>query len=635
MTFEELQKNAAAEWEALIKSSSPRIYVDTSTLGIEAGSLKVLEQLKTILKEQNVKAQVIETGSLGISYLEPVIAIAKPGQPSVYYGRITPETTVQLVKDYVQGDNPHPELAFATSGDGEIPGIPKLADLPFFKPQVRIVLCNSGFISPDKINHYIAAGGYSGLDKAFKMAPEAIIDEVKKSGLKGRGGAGFPTGDKWLAGRDAAGTEKYLICNADEADPSVYNGRTLLESDPHSVLEGMLIAAYAIGATHGYVYINDEYDLAISRLETALQQMREAGLLGENITGTGFNFDIEIRKGAGAFICGEETALIRSMEGNRGMPFIRPPYPTAAGFNGKPTVVNDVETLAAVSAIFQKRADWYAGYGKESKGTKLITLSGKVNNPGLAEVPFGMTLRQIIFDIGGGIANGKEFKAALVGGPVGGFLNEMSLDIPFDYQSLISNGAVMGTGSIYVADNEECIVELTGKATAFTAMHSCGQCSIGRGGTAQMNEFVKDITKGEAKPENIELLRDLGEVMKLGALCGLGKNACNPVVSAINNFADEVTAHVGRRRCPAKVCKALITFYINPNNCQGCQKCLTACPEKAITGGDKLIHIINQEKCTKCGLCLPACPADYNAITKATGGRMPPLPTEPVAAGSL
>jgi NADH-quinone oxidoreductase subunit F len=473
------------------------------------------------------------------------------------------------------------------------------------------------------------------VDKALKMAPEAVIEEVKKSGLKGRGGAGFPTADKWLACRNAIGNEKYLICNADEADPSVYNGRTLIESDPHSVLEGMLIAAYAIGATHGYIFINDEFHLAISRFKTALKQLRESGLLGENIAGSNFNFDIEIREGAGAFVCGQETALIRCMEGNRGMPFVRPPYPAEAGFNGKPTVVNDVETLAAVSAILLKGADWYAGYGSDSKGTKLITLSGKVAYPGLIEVPFGITLRQIIYDIGGGIPNGKEFKAVQVGGPVGGFLTDMSLDTPYDYESLISVGTVMGTGGIYVADNEECIVDLARQSISFTQPHSCGQCTIGRGGTAQMKEFIIDMTKGEAKGEDVDMLLDLGEVMKLGALCGLCQNACNPVVTAINNYRDEITAHVNRRRCPAKVCKALVNFYINPNNCQGCTKCLTVCPVNAISGGEKLIHIINQGKCTKCGACLPVCPADYNAVTKATGGRMPPLPAEPIAVGSF
>ena len=635
MTFEEIQKNAAKEWEALAKGTAPCIYVDTSTLGISAGALKVLAQLNTELKQQKIEANVIEVGSLGITYLEPVVAIAKPGQPVIYYGGVSPENITLLVKDYLAGSELHADMAFATAGEGDVAGIPKLADLPFLKSQVRIILRHSGNIAPDNLNHYVAVGGYTGLDKALKTAPEAIIEEVKTSGLKGRGGAGFPTADKWSACRSAAGTEKYLICNADEADPSVYNGRTLLESDPHSVFEGMLIAAFAIGATHGYVYINDEYELAISRVETALQQMRENGLLGKNIAGSNFNFDIEIRKGAGAFICGEESALIRSMEGNRGMPFVRPPYPAESGFNGKPTVVNDVETLAAVSFIFQKSAAEYAGYGTESKGTKLITLSGKVAFPGLIEVPFGTTIRQIIYDIGGGIPNGKDFKAALVGGPVGGLLTDMSLDTPYDYQSLVSVGAIVGTGSIYVADSDECMVELTRKSIAFTQTHSCGQCTLGRGGTAQIKEFLLDMTRGEAKPDDIETVRDLGEAMKLGALCGLGRNAPNPVLTALNNFSDEVSAHVGRKRCPAKACKALINFYILPGNCQGCTKCLTVCPEKAIAGGEKLIHVIDQKKCTKCGLCFEACPTEYSAVNKVTGGRMPPLPAEPVAVGSF
>ncbi len=635
MTFEEIRSKANAEWEKLEHSTATRLYIDTSTWGSAAGATEILEYLKAELKEQKIEAETIEVGSLGFKYLEPVVCIAKPGQPRIFYGNMTPETASQLVKDYLQNDNPRPDLAFGTNGKGEIAGLPAIADLPTMKQQVRIILRNCGNIDPGNIYHYIAAGGYAGLVKALQMKPEEIIEEIKKSGLKGRGGAGFLTGTKWQECHDASGGEKYLICNADEGDPSAFNGRLLLEGDPHSVLEGMLIAAYAAGAGRGYIYINDGYYIAIARLENALKQMRDSGLLGGNIAGSEFSFDIELRKGVGAFVCGEETALVRSMEGRRGMPFVRPPYPTTTGLNGKPTVVNDVETLASAAVILQKDANWFAGYGSsQSKGTKLITLSGKVTYPGLIEVPLGITLRQIIFDIGGGIPNGREFKAVQVGGPTGGCLPESALDTPLDFESLDSVGAIMGSGSIVVADNDDCVVNLAKDLITFSQAQSCGQCIFCREGTIQMREFLKDITSGESKTDDIELLLDLGGAMKLGSLCGLGKTAANPVLTSINNFRDEYTAHVSRKRCPAKACKALIVFYIQPGNCQGCTKCLQECPANAITGGEKMIHIIDQGKCTKCGKCLEVCPAEYNAVNRIAGGRPPALPTEPVPVGS-
>ena len=560
MTFEQIQRKAIAKWEALEDSETPRLYIGTATCARSSGALEVLDHLNAELEQRKIDAQVIEVGCIGFCYLEPLVYVAKRGRPCLCYGQITPEIASQLVTDYIVNDNPRPDLALCSMGKGEIDGIPNLLELPMFRPQVRIALRNCGYIDPGNIYHYIANSGYSGLARALEMTPEEVIEEVSRSGLRGRGGAGFPTGSKWRFCHDAPGREKYLICNAHEGYPGAFMGRSLLEGDPHSVLEGILIGAYAIGATHGYIYINNGYTLAIARLKTALKQMEDYGLLGDNILSSSFSFHIEVKEGAGDFVCGEETAMIRSLEGKRGMPYPRPPFPVTSGLMGKPTNINNVETWANVSAILQKGAKWYSGYGTEqSKGTKVFTLAGKVTRTGLIEVPMGITLRQIIYDIGGGIPDGKDFKAVQIGGSSGGCLPASALDLPVDYEHLTDAGSIMGSGSIVVADSDTCMVDLAKHSLSFTQAESCGECVLCREGTLQLLEILKDITESRGKPEDIDLLLELGEGMKLGSLCALGRTAPNPVLTTIQNFREEYITHIKRKRCPTRVCQKLIS----------------------------------------------------------------------------
>jgi NADH-quinone oxidoreductase subunit F len=559
MTFDEIRNRAIAEREALARSNKPCLLVGAATCGRSAGALAVLEALKAELAKHHIDAIVIQVGCLGLCYAEPLVDIIKPGCPRICYSNVTPEMVPQLVEDYIVKDNPRPDLALGTIGDGGVEGIPRLFDLPMLKPQVRIVLRNCGHIDPESINDYIANGGYMGLTKALKMSPEGVIAEVKKSGLRGRGGAGFPTGLKWEFCRKSPGREKYLICNADEGDPGAFMDRSVLEGDPHSVLEGMLIAAYALGATQGYVYCRAEYPLALERLNIALCQMAEYGLLGQNILGSGFHFDIKIKEGAGAFVCGEETALMASIEGRRGMPRPRPPFPAQSGLWGKPTNINNVETFANIPVIIDRGAQWYASHGtKGSKGTKTFALAGKAKRTGLIEVPMGMTLRQVIYDIGGGIVDDKRFKAVQTGGPSGGCLPAKLLDLPIDYESLSEAGSIMGSGGMIVADEDTCIVDLARFFLSFTQAESCGKCPPCRVGTRQMLDILEGITRGEGQPDDIERLLGLAETVRDGSLCALGGTAPNPVLTTIRYFRDEYEAHIKKKHCPAVVCKQLV-----------------------------------------------------------------------------
>jgi len=559
VTFDEIKSRAISEWEALEHSDKPRILVGAATCGRAAGAMAVLEAINRELKRHKIKAIVIQVGCIGFCYAEPIINIIKPGRPHIYYGNITPELAAQLIDDYLIKDNPRPDLALGTVGDDSISNIPKLFELPMLKPQVRISLRNCGFIDPENINHYIAKDGYSGLVKALGMKPEAVIEEVKNSGLRGRGGAGFPTGLKWELCRKSPGTLKYVICNADEGDPGAFMDRSLLEGDPHAVLEGMLIGAYAIGASEGYIYIRAEYPLAIERLKVAISQMEEYGLLGDNILGSGFSFHLKIKQGAGAFVCGEETALMASIEGKRGMPRSRPPFPAQAGLWGKPTNINNVETWGNVSAILQKGADWHASYGSEgNKGTKNFSLVGKIVRTGLIEVPMGIHLQEIIYGIGGGIPAGKRFKAAQTGGPSGGCLPASLLNLPVDYDSLTKAGSIMGSGGMVVMDEDTCMVDVARYFLSFTQSESCGKCVPCRLGTKQMLEILQDITNGRGKLEDIDLLLTLGEQVKAGSLCGLGQTAPNPVLTTIRYFRDEYEEHIKRHHCRAAVCEGLV-----------------------------------------------------------------------------
>jgi len=559
MNFKEVQTQASSQWEARQHSDKIRILIGMGTCGRAAGAEDVLGALNQGLAEQHIQAEILQVGCIGLCYAEPLIELVKPGKPSIFYGNLTPELVSEIIEDYLIADNPRPDLALGTRGEGTLEGIPRLFDLPVLKPQVRISLRNCGNIDPENINHYIANGGYEGLVKALKMNPQEVIDEVKKSGLRGRGGAGFPTGVKWQFCHDAPGDTKYMICNADEGDPGAFMDRALLEGDPHAVLEGMLIGAYAIGATEGYIYIRAEYPLAIQRLRIALEQMKECGLLGENIMGSGFDFHIKIKEGAGAFVCGEETALMASIEGKRGMPRSRPPFPAQSGLWEKPTNINNVETWSNISAIFQRGAEWYASYGTEkSKGTKNFSLAGKVVRTGLVEVPMGITLREIVYDIGGGITGGKRLKAVQTGGPSGGFIPANLIDLPVDYESLAQAGSIMGSGGMVVTDEDTCMVDMTKFFLTFTQAESCGKCIPCRWGTKQMLDILEDITNGRGRPDDIELLQELAESVKDNSLCGLGQTAPNPVLTSIRYFRDEYEEHIKKHHCPAAVCKGLV-----------------------------------------------------------------------------
>ena len=614
--FQEIKNRAESHWRALYDSGKPVIMVGTATCGRAAGALEVLKAIRGELKRQNLNCPLIEVGCMGHCYAEPVVIISKPGYPSICYGHINPVITERLVKEFILGDNPCFEFVLGALEENDL--VPSFSDFPRAKYEKRVILKNCGHIDPTEIDHYIAKGGYSALVKALQMQPEQIIEEVKRSGLRGRGGAGFPTGQKWEVCRRAVGEPKYVICNGDEGDPGAFMDRAILESDPHSVIEGMIIAGYAIGARYGYIYIRAEYPLAVERVQVALRQARKLNLLGNHILGGDFNFDIRLFQGSGAFVCGEATALVACIEGKPGIPRPRPPRMATRGLFAKPTAVNNVKTLAFVPQIINNGTDCFAGTGTEqSKGTAVFALAGKVVNTGLVEVPMGTTLRQIIFDVGSGIPGGKRFKAVQIGGPSGGCLPEAALDLPIDFDSLTNAGAMMGSGGMVVLDEDDCMVEIARYFLEFTQRESCGKCTFCRLGTKQMLEILNDITQGRGKIDDIGMLSQLAEDVKAGSLCGLGQSAPNPVLTTLRYFRDEYEAHIKEGRCPALMCQDLVAYYIVPEKCErSCDACVGTCTVEAISANKKRIKVVDQEKCVKCGTCLDACPPQYNAVVK-------------------
>jgi NADH:ubiquinone oxidoreductase subunit F (NADH-binding)/(2Fe-2S) ferredoxin len=639
-------KRHQKEGLATLFPGTTKISVGMATCGLASGADEVYRTLQEELEKVNSNLLLTQVGCMGFCEKEPMVSVISPGWPRIIYqevdgkkakeivaslleGLIVPryalcrvEEEINMIEDQV--------LVYPKNGVPDaIENLPEFREIPFFALQERRILRNCGLLDPGGMDEYIALGGYSALLKALtEMSPEQIIEEVSRSGLRGRGGAGFPTGRKWDLCRQAQGEPKYVICNADEGDPGAYMDRGILESDPHSVIEGMIIGALAIGARHGIIYVRMEYPLAIAKIWAAIEQAEQNGLLGKNILGSGLEFSIEIERGSGAFVCGEETALLASIEGLSGEPRQRPPFPAQSGLWGKPTNINNVKTWANIPLIISRGAEWFSSKGTElSKGTMVFSLVGKVNNTGLVEVPMGISLGSLVTEIGGGILNDKEFKAIQTGGPSGGCIPAELSDLPVDYERLAETGSIMGSGGMVVMDQDTCMVDVAKYFLAFTMEESCGKCVPCREGTRRMYEILTDISEGRGQEGDVEILDEMGRVIIDSALCGLGSTAPNPTLTTIRYFADEYRAHIAEKRCPAGVCKALTSYYIDPAKCQACLICLRECPVEGIIGAKNQIHVIDQEKCTKCGSCFEVCPERFVAVVRLSGVPVPePLP---------
>ena len=578
-----------------------------------SGSANVIEALEREIKNNGLEEEikVIQTGCFGLCAVGPIMIVYPEG---CFYSQVQAENIPEIVSEHLLKGRPVKHLLYKETVHEDV--IQSLNNTEFYKKQKRVALRNCGVIDPENIDEYIAYDGYEALGKCLtEYTPEQVIQIVKDSGLRGRGGGGFPTGLKWSLAAGNQADQKYVCCNADEGDPGAFMDRSVLEGDPHSVIEAMAIAGYAIGANQGYIYIRAEYPIAVKRLEIAIGQAREYGLLGKDILSTGFDFDIELRLGAGAFVCGEETALLTSIEGKRGEPRVRPPFPAQKGLFGKPTLLNNVETYANITQIILNGPEWFASMGTEkSKGTKVFALGGKINNTGLVEIPMGTTLREVVEEIGGGVPNGKQFKAAQTGGPSGGCIPVEHFDIPIDYDNLIAIGAMMGSGGLIVMDEDTCMVDIAKFFLEFTVDESCGKCTPCRIGTKRLYEMLDKITRGQGTMEDLEKMEELCYYIKNNSLCGLGQTAPNPVLSTLRYFRDEYHAHVQEKRCPAGVCKHLLSYEIIADKCKGCTACARKCPNDAISGAVKQPHVIDKDKCIKCGVCLETC--KFGAVVK-------------------
>ncbi|MEW6663511.1 MAG: NADH-ubiquinone oxidoreductase-F iron-sulfur binding region domain-containing protein [Bacillota bacterium] len=595
------------------KGTTHQVLICQGTGCASSGSEEVRAALKEEIKKASLstKVPIVETGCFGFCRVGPIVVIYPEG---TFYNHLSPEDVKDLVSEHLVKGHIAEKFLYKDTKTGNL--FHRADQIDFFKNQLRVTLRNCGLINPMVIEEYIAREGYFALAKALAgLKPSDVINQITKSGLRGRGGGGFPTGRKWQFTHDAPGEDKYVVCNADEGDPGAFMDRSILEGNPHSVLEAMAIAGYTIGAKEGFIYIRAEYPIAVDRLQIAINQALDRGLLGKNILGSNFNFNIELRLGAGAFVCGEETALLRSIEGFRGEPKPRPPFPAVNGLWNRPTLVNNVETLANIPQIIIKGADWYAQMGTEkSKGTKVFAIAGKIANTGLIEVPMGTTLRTVVYDIGGGIPNGKRFKAAQTGGPSGGCIPESLLDIPIEYDTLLEAGSMMGSGGLIIMDEDDCMVDIAKFYLGFTRDESCGKCPPCRIGNKRLLEILEKITSGKATETDLELLEELSHQIKAASLCGLGQTSPNPVLSTLRYFREEYLAHVFEKRCPAGVCKELLSYRIIAEKCKTCGLCRKVCPVEAISGQPKKVHQIDPEKCIKCGACVPSC--KFNAITR-------------------
>ena len=626
-----IQEKAEAKLKYFKDNLKPKIYIGKATCGLAAGALETEKAFEESLKENNIEALIKSVGCIGHCYAEPVVIINYPesGFPPILYHNVTPGKAKMLIKSFLQDGDPLFEHMLGAMEQNEM--IPHIMDYPRFKKEERLIMAECGLIDPDDIFEYIFSGGYTALVKAIKTDRQKIIEEVFSSGLRGRGGAGFLTGAKWRLAQKKGAPDKVVICNADEGDPGAYMDRTILESNPHQLLEGMAICAYGIGAEKAIVYVRAEYPLAVEKITRAIEQAESLNLLGKNILESPFNLDVSVFKGSGAFVCGEETALIQSIEGKRGMPISRPPYPAERGLWGVPTVINNVKTFSIIPLIIKNGSDWFRKIGTEnSPGTAIFSVVGNVLHAGLVEIPMGVTLKELIFDICGGIPDKKKFKAVQIGGPSGGCLSEDFLDTPIDFDSLIEAGAMMGSGGMVVMDEDTCMVNVARYFLDFIQKESCGKCTFCRIGSYQLLKILDRLTKGEGKEGDLEQLEIISEDMRKGSLCGLGKTAPNPVLTSLKYFRSEYEAHLKEKRCPAGMCRELTAFYIDLKKCsRGCDACVGSCPVEAIFTTKERKKGIDQSMCVKCGECLVACPDEYNAVIKVSPPEKAPIIERP------